>query len=686
MLHGLHAEGAPFWEDVAAAAARGGHADCLAFALSVTPPRLQHSLLLCREILRSDHASCLSVLLDVFPQPLSDPESRTLCVVAAQHGALRCLRVLARRMEMGGGWEAEAMEAAAHGGHLHVLKYLHARRWTWPEVLWTVSLECLVFVRENGPWERFCVQCAHEAAARGQLDCLRYAVQEGAPLRAEQLRDAVHHGHLSCVVFLMDHACPIEQEDLCTVAAAQGHLACLRFLSTRGLPLSAYSAYAAAQGGHVDCLRYVHEHVGPDALRDVCWVAAVHGHIACLRYAHVHGAPWGDSWEEGRYVDAACLKYARTHGAPCDVAVAVSQLLPAVICPWAAAHGVRDCLLDGQESCTACRRRWFRTLPDKETHAASETTWRILYGRLDRDLEALLHACMGPSFVKNVHALLEDGVVDDVMDGLSRPLHEIQMELREQFQPQSDPWLLLFDESPATEELFPLDARLAVRALVQRLAPLAPSQGALLEEVDEVDETWEETETTEEEETEDMEGRWSAYWRKRARTLGFLELPGTGHLLADVTIIQATRWLVHSATVGLHRGHATVCSEFFGLCLRHSLVSLTNTRVIEYFRDQLIDHMDYTDTPVTEDLPCPPSIVYPFTCPTCCWEHDDLLHIDFTDTQLSALGPPWPSILRAREKILAAAEKAHWDPAFAYCRRRLHRDFAELMASMQSVT
>ena len=49
----------------------------------------------------------------------------------------------------------------------------------------------------------------------------------------------------------------------------------------------------AAEGGHLECLKYAHEKGCPwDA--KTCSEAAQRGHLECLKYAHEKGCPWDE--------------------------------------------------------------------------------------------------------------------------------------------------------------------------------------------------------------------------------------------------------------------------------------------------------------------------------------------------------------------------------------------------------
>jgi hypothetical protein len=147
-------------------------------------------------------------------------------------------------------------------------------------------------------------------------------------------RTAAQGGHLDCLQYAHEHGCPWDT-DTCVYAAANGHLDCLRYAHEQGCPWDTETCRYAAQGGHLDCLRYAHEH-GCPWNTDTCRYAAEYSHLDCLRYAHEHGCPWNT--DTCRYAalngHLDCLRYAHEHGCPWH----------SFTCRCAALNGHLDCL------------------------------------------------------------------------------------------------------------------------------------------------------------------------------------------------------------------------------------------------------------------------------------------------------------------------------------------------------
>ena len=78
--------------------------------------------------------------------------------------------------------------------------------------------------------------------------------------------------------------------DTCFYAASNGHLECLKYAHEHGCPWDEKTCMDAADGGHLDCLKYAHEN-GCPWNTSTCSFAAKNGHLECLKYACAHGCP-----------------------------------------------------------------------------------------------------------------------------------------------------------------------------------------------------------------------------------------------------------------------------------------------------------------------------------------------------------------------------------------------------------
>jgi hypothetical protein len=95
------------------------------------------------------------------------------------------------------------------------------------------------------------------------------------------------------------HGCPFNlvldaESDCCTLAAEGGHLEVLKWLHEHHAPWDEWTGMAAAGNGnkgHLDVLKWLRQHDCPwDTL--TCDCAASSGNLEVLRWAREHGCPW----------------------------------------------------------------------------------------------------------------------------------------------------------------------------------------------------------------------------------------------------------------------------------------------------------------------------------------------------------------------------------------------------------
>ena len=82
-------------------------------------------------------------------------------------------------------------------------------------------------------------------------------------------------------------------EDMILFAAHNGHLECLKYAHEHRCPWDIYTTSIAASNGHLDCLQYAHEHGCPwdniTALNANCY-----GYFDCFKYSIENGCPWNE--------------------------------------------------------------------------------------------------------------------------------------------------------------------------------------------------------------------------------------------------------------------------------------------------------------------------------------------------------------------------------------------------------
>lgn len=278
------------------------------------------------------------------------------CAKAAYYGHMESLLYL---LENGCPCDFWVAAAAADGGHIHVLQYMHnnatgfdVQTKLWPPYVIAAAahsggkqFECLKYLHLMGhPWdERAC-----EAAARGgQLNSLVYLRANGCPWSATTFSAAVYFDRLQVLQYLFENGCP-RDEKACSRAAMAGHIEILKYLRYQGCPwgtgwspcdfaahkgkletlqfaMSTGCQYSeklvmkAAESGTLDCLQYLVEDQLLELDERLLHVAFQTGNVECLRYLIDVGCPFQDLmfYPEGQ-PDAdkllQCLVYAMDHG------------------------------------------------------------------------------------------------------------------------------------------------------------------------------------------------------------------------------------------------------------------------------------------------------------------------------------------------------------------------------------
>lgn len=190
-------------------------------------------------------------------------------------------------------------------------------------------LDCLKWAHENG----CTIGNSYSAAKNGHLDCLRYCIENTNIRDLLTTAYAAENGHLDCLRFAVEHGC---QLNIITMAwaAAKGHLDCMKFAHENGYRwnsdndiFSCQNGYLptvhAAKNGHLNCLQYAHEVCGfpfEDCIGNSIQSAASNGHLDCLQYAHKKGCGWGETTtlvaSKNGYLD--CLRYVIENGCEWD--------------------------------------------------------------------------------------------------------------------------------------------------------------------------------------------------------------------------------------------------------------------------------------------------------------------------------------------------------------------------------
>jgi hypothetical protein len=119
------------------------------------------------------------------------------------------------------------------------------------------------------------------------------------------------------IAALVDNTCINADEKCidCDMAAEKGHLECLKYVHENGCQWNSNTCAYAARNNHLECLKYLHEN-GCKWNTYTHNQAAYNGHLDCLKYAHENGCPWNYKTCENAEWNCQfeCLKYACENG------------------------------------------------------------------------------------------------------------------------------------------------------------------------------------------------------------------------------------------------------------------------------------------------------------------------------------------------------------------------------------
>ena len=229
-------------------------------------------------------------------------------------------------------WGAPTCAAAARGGHLEMLKWLHAHGCPWDEETSTLAargghLEMLKWARSEGcPWHKD--EMCTEAARRGHLEVLKWLRAEGCPWNVWTCQGAARGGHLTMLKWLRDPAqgCPWDART-CVAAARNGHFDMLKWAIANDCPVPpSYKKYLysyAVKGGHLEMIKWLHDKGSPPDLWDtvICTDAAEGGHLEVLKWLRAQGFQWDEETCRKAAFNGhfKVLKWLHANGCPWDV-------------------------------------------------------------------------------------------------------------------------------------------------------------------------------------------------------------------------------------------------------------------------------------------------------------------------------------------------------------------------------
>ncbi len=180
---------------------------------------------------------------------------------AAKNGHLLVLQWLVRKM--GPTELAQVPAAAAHGGHLEVLKWACANGWsldTFKKQVWTYAafnghLHILEWVWGQGyPCDEWTI---HELAREGNLKVLQWVYDHGYPVNHIAFEQAAESGHMHVLRWLQEKDCPRSEMGF-KGAAIRGRLEVLQWAYHNGFSWDKKASLELAkQFGHEHLVKWI---------------------------------------------------------------------------------------------------------------------------------------------------------------------------------------------------------------------------------------------------------------------------------------------------------------------------------------------------------------------------------------------------------------------------------------------
>ena len=160
----------------------------------------------------------------------------------------------------------------------------------------------------------------YEVAQTNKLELLKWAREEKKCEWDEgTINAAARQGNLKMVKYCVANECPIGAF-ACAFAAQNGHLEVLKYLHEEAEAASDLrTATWAAENGHLHILEYLFERKYDKFNMHTCWFAANNGHLDCLKYLHETAkAPWNYWAVRGAhyYKHSDCVQYLLDNNCP----------------------------------------------------------------------------------------------------------------------------------------------------------------------------------------------------------------------------------------------------------------------------------------------------------------------------------------------------------------------------------
>jgi len=178
--------------------------------------------------------------------------------------------------------------------------------WLKTSFCWRVAdtnkLELLKWAREEKKceWDSGTIDAA---AYQGNLEMVKYCVANECPIDVRACAFAAQNGHLEVLKYLHEEAEAAWDLRTATWAAENGHLHILEYLVERKYDqFDEYACGLAAENGHLDCLKYLHETAKVPWYEYALEGAHENNQTECVQYLLDNDCPLPEDWsyEDGQ--------------------------------------------------------------------------------------------------------------------------------------------------------------------------------------------------------------------------------------------------------------------------------------------------------------------------------------------------------------------------------------------------
>ena len=163
------------------------------------------------------------------------------------------------------------------------------------QVAKTNKLELLKWAREEKEckWDYRTIDAA---AFQGNLEMVKYCVANECPINEFACAHAAENGHLEVLKYLHEEVKAPWDSGTAAFAARKGHLHILKYLFESNYNQFEYACEDAAKEGHLDCLKYLHETAKAPWDYRAVRKAHKYNETECVQYLLDKNCPFPEGW------------------------------------------------------------------------------------------------------------------------------------------------------------------------------------------------------------------------------------------------------------------------------------------------------------------------------------------------------------------------------------------------------